>query len=207
MLTPLFMIPVLHGILQLSVPKWVLKIPTFAVLILLITGMTSVILETKDVKQMLPPIIALSILAVASIFLVKHFYEVKEIWIILVLLLLNIRALYSIVALPQRMTQNPYQTEKEQGYAIAALTNGNELEMYHSNLNLTMSWYISTRRNSILKTQRTPKDLNAFYLIPAEILTDRENTTTYYTFVRRYLDQPFELVKFKNYFPEMPKHE
>jgi len=121
--------------------------------------------------------------------------------------LLTVRLLNSEVLLPERIASSPYQLEKKQSIEIAKITKGEDLAMYHSNVNLTMSWYLSIYRKEIPHTERYEFDKSSFYLVPQDVLLDAENSTTYYTFVRRYLNKPFALVKFKKYFPEMPKNE
>jgi len=129
----------------------------------------------------------------------------RQIALVVVLFMLSARILYSAIYLPDRIYYSPYTTEKVQGKEIGDMTKGESLAMYHSNVNLTMLWYIAVGREDLPITQRDDFKLNSFYLVPSEVLSDRSNVRTYYRFRRRYLDKPFELVKFTEYFPDMPK--
>lgn len=128
-------------------------------------------------------------------------------WKELIALLFIARIAYTYTVIPERVSKSDYLTEKHQGEYIARITQGEKLAMYHSNVNLTMNWYISTARNEPLNTKLDNDSFyfDEFYLVPANVLTDTSNYKTYFTFVRRYLRQPFELVKFHKYFPPMPK--
>jgi len=144
------------------------------------------------------------IVVLAAMWIVVH-WKSKLVVTIVVLFMLSARILYSAIYLPDRIYYSPYTTEKVQGKEIADLTKGEKLAMYHSNVNLTMLWYIAVGREDLPVTQRADFELNSFYLVPTEVLSDRTNVRTYYRFRRRYLDKPFELVKFTDYFPDMPK--
>lgn len=131
-------------------------------------------------------------------------------WKFFIVNLLLIRVLFSFVVIPDRFDEyNEYVIEKHEGQRIGMITEGQPLAMYHSNVNLTMSWYIENVRNEELKTKRDGDhfSFDEFYLVPAEVLKDSTNYTTYFSFTRRYLHKPFKLVKFHRYFPEMPKAE
>ena len=112
---------------------------------------------------------------------------------------------YSAYLIPFKTATGPYQQEKLEAQEIAAITKNQPLAMYHSNVSLTMNWYLTIERNDMLKTETSDHDIDAFYLVPSEVISDTTNADTYFTFVRRYKQKPFSLVKFKRYFPDMPK--
>ncbi len=123
----------------------------------------------------------------------------------LVFVLIVGRVAYTQGIVPLRVKTGPYLNEKQEARQIAELTKDQPLAMYHSNVSLTMNWYTTIGRQTTLETQTNDHDFNSFYLVPTEVIKDSTNVETYFTFVRRFEQKPFSLVKFKHRFPEMPK--
>lgn len=203
MLTPFILYPtmvVLMNRFKDSKAAWL------NLLLAMLTGAGIYIMQSRQNVEGIVSMTELLILiaVLAAMWMVVH-WKSKLVVTIVVLFMLSARILYSAIYLPDRIYYSPYTTEKVQGKEIADLTKGEKLAMYHSNVNLTMLWYIAVGREDLPVTQRANFELNSFYLVPTEVLSDRTNVRTYYRFRRRYLDKPFELVKFTDYFPDMPK--
>jgi len=202
MLMPLLLFPTIHESYNyLKNQKF--DIATSAILIITIVG-PIIYLIFSGLEGSIVIVVVLSITIALIAF---RAIQQRKSWLSIILLLLTLRFFNSVIVLPERVKNSPYQLEKLQAAEIAEITKGEELAMYHSNVNLTMSWYLSLYRKDIPYTERYTFDKSSFYLVPQDVLSDEENNITYYTFVRRYLNKPFALVKFKKYFPEMPKEE
>lgn len=126
-------------------------------------------------------------------------------WFAPVMVLIALRLSYSALMVPFRVETGPYLEEKQLALRMAEIVKDEPVYMYHCNVSLSMNWYISASSGRMLTTKRADFDSDAFYLVPDDVITDRENVVVFDTFVRRYLRKPMSLVKFKNYFPPMPK--
>ncbi len=135
----------------------------------------------------------------------KIFKEIEKLVQSLLITLIVARFIFSMTIVPMKVETGPYLTEKKQAEEIVEIVKNEPMGMYFSNVSLTMNWYISSARKQTLATEQSNFNLQSFYLIPTEVLLDPENVEVYYTFVRRYESKHFSLVKFKKYFPEMPK--
>lgn len=203
MLTPFLLfvlLPVFQNMIRPKNMLWTI-IGFFAVIVV-----GSIVLLVSGNSE-LPEISKVSWIAAVSVLLTFILFRSQYMLLIVPVILLSARMLYTETVLPARVAKSPFELEKQQAQDIAVLTKGSELEMYHSNVNLTMAWYLAIERGDIPITQRYPVNMEAFYLVPSDVLTDSENIDTYYTFVRRHLHKPFQLVRFRHYFPEMPKYE
>jgi 4-amino-4-deoxy-L-arabinose transferase-like glycosyltransferase len=204
MLTPLLLIPCLYAVYELIKSKATRQIALAVsfLLILLPLGLFYFTHNTMDVSPVFG--IALCILGLVGIGLI-HKNVAKPAVYLLVLGLIISRLGYSQYMVPFRVETGPYQQEKIQGKEIAAITMGEGLDMYSSNVALTMNWYMTVDRQETVHTKTKDFSFESYYLVPTEVIKDTANVDTYYTFVRRYESKPFSLVKFKHRFPEMPK--
>lgn len=157
-------------------------------------------------KEIFPSLWVMIFILVTGI-LVYGFMRLKSLSTSLLVLscLLIIRIGYSETMVPFRVKTGPYLKEKEEALKFAAICGDEKTYMYHSNLSLTMNWYFSVERMQMLETRRKDFAMNAYYFVPSDVITDSENVEVFDTFVRRFGNKKFMLVKFRHYFPSMPK--
>lgn len=208
MLTPFLLIPSIAACVHVLKSSMINKVGSILAWIAVLSVGGMYFYVTYDYGQMelniLLPIILVIIGIVGIILLSKS--DIKP-WGLyaLVFSLLIARIGYSGIMVPFRVATGPYLTEKTQGLEIAKITKNEPLAMYNCNVSLTMNWYVTIAKNQSLETQTKDYSFDSYYLVPTEVIRDTSNIETYYTFVRRYKQKPYQLVKFKHRFPEMPK--
>jgi 4-amino-4-deoxy-L-arabinose transferase-like glycosyltransferase len=149
----------------------------------------------------------LLVFALALILLFFAFYKKSDGLMLMIFLLCTIRLGMDIIIIPERIKTSEYTREKNEAHEIANITKGKSLSMYCSNLHHNSTFYITLARFELLKIKTKPSQYqkDEFYLIPKTLITDSLNTTYYYSFVRRFGNMPFALVKFNNEFPRSLK--
>ncbi|MBO6516207.1 MAG: hypothetical protein JJ975_06625, partial [Bacteroidia bacterium] len=208
MLTPFLLIPSLYALYRtvnasVRIKKMGIWIPGIAFLVALIFGMVVSSKISFPFSELFVGLICMAlILFVTDVLKVEFQYPLTY---SLLIILVVIRIAYTNSVVPIRIETGPYLTEKTEGLEIARLSKYDQLAMYHSNISLTMNWYITTARNQTLETETSNHNLSSMYLVPTEVIKDTSNVDTYFNFVRRYEQKPFSLVKFKRSFPAMPK--
>ncbi len=204
MLTPFLLIPCLYAVYELIKSKTSQQL-ALAVSFLLVALPIGLFFFTNGTMNVSPVFaVVLSVLGLVGVWFI-HKNVAKPSVYLLVLGLVISRLGYSHYMVPFRVETGPYQQEKIQGKEIAAITLDDGLDMYSSNVALTMNWYITVDRLKTVHTKTKDFSFDSYYLVPTEVIKDTANVDTYYTFVRRYESKPFSLVKFKHRFPEMPK--
>jgi len=207
MLIPFFLFPIFEAMRLLISKLNSMIFKLFAVLALLL-GLAIPLFVHRELPELsMSPMLVLGVLLFASTVLlwkVSDFKNFKSLYS-MVAILIVFRLIYSSFMVPYRIATGPYQAEKLKAQQIAHTVGQSPLHMYHSNVSLTMNWYLSVERRQIVTTKRNDFQLDAFYLVPDDVLIDSNNVQVFDTFVRRFEHKPFSLVKFKEYFPQMPK--
>ncbi|MFT4523281.1 MAG: 4-amino-4-deoxy-L-arabinose transferase-like glycosyltransferase [Bacteroidia bacterium] len=208
MLIPFILVPTLAAYLHIFTDKQTaLVAKVFLVLsISAVIGMAAFIhFDNKlniSVMDVIVAVVLINVLISSYLYLKKTQFQPL---IFVVVALCIVRIGYSQFMVPWRITTGPYQQEKDEAKRIISNTDANPVYMYHSNVSLTMNWYMSIEKNQMITTERTPTNMNAFYLVPSDVLKDSSNVVVHDTFVRRFKQKPFSLVTFTSYFPPMPK--
>ncbi|MBI1306136.1 MAG: hypothetical protein GC181_05930 [Bacteroidetes bacterium] len=207
MLIPFFIVPLLWaGWEIISTPKIRPSLWVAAIGLTSLTVLISISKHYEDSGGWIPGfLIVLFFTALVSALF--YYHKLPPMPAMLVLVLILIRITYSQYSLPMRVHTGVYEKEKNEALRFAAICKDEPTFMYHSNVSQTMNWYFSSARMKMLTTKRSGFVMDAYYFVPSDVLTDRENVVVFDTFVRRYGSKPFELVKFKNYFPPMPKEK
>lgn len=209
MLTPFLLIPSLYACMKMisqeNMARIIYSISTLVLLAsLIITHPPAGIIGPPPPVKESVNVLVLGFLFFYQIFRLTRKFKAPPI-LVLVSALVILRVCYTQFVVPFRVDTGPYLTEKTEGKRIAEITSGEPLAMYHGNIALTMNWYITIHRKEMLTTQTKDFDFSSYYLVAKEVIRDTSNVDTYFTFVRRFEQKPFELVKFKYRFPEMPK--
>ena len=208
MLTPFLLTALLFAGLEadkrdMSVFKWFAY--TISFLLIISPILMWIAHHNYAVSSSLTIALTFSLLGLIGLFLALKLHAPKLPFTAIIIGLIVFKFGYSTYEVPFKTVTGPYQQEKLEAQQIAKITKNQPLAMYHSNVSLTMNWYLTVDRNDMLKTETSDHNINAFYLVPTEVISDTTNADTYFTFVRRYQKKPFSLVKFKRYFPDMPK--
>ena len=122
----------------------------------------------------------------------------------LLFLLIVIRFGFDSIVIPERAKTGETTQDKKEALEIAKIVGTEPLAMFNSNLHHSSTYYLTRQRQAVLPiaTTKDSCDKNTYYLTPTDLIKDSASTPVHYTFVRRYMNKPFSLVKFKNGFPK-----
>lgn len=140
-------------------------------------------------------------LILAAILILKSHNRYKPYYLFIFLMLVRIG--FDLVIIPERTFTNPQNLEKHQAKEMAKITERCPIVLVDNHVNYAMGYYLSHYKNAILplKTGDSSLSVNDYYLLPTEVLNDTMDYSIEYTFVRRYNQTPFSLVKFRNEVP------
>ena len=125
----------------------------------------------------------------------------------LLFLLIVVRFGFDSIIIPERAKTGETTQDKKEALEIAEIVGHEPLAMFNSNLHHSSTYYL-TRERQVLLPIATSKDTfnkKKYYLTPSDLIIDSARTTIHYTFVRRHMNKPFSLVKFKSGFPKKKK--
>jgi hypothetical protein len=122
----------------------------------------------------------------------------------LLFLLIVVRFGFDSIVIPERAKTGETTQDKKEALEIAKIVGTGPLAMFNSNLHHSSTYYLTRQRQAVLPIAKTKDscDKNTYYLTPTDLIKDSASTPVHYTFVRRYMNKPFSLVKFKNGFPK-----
>lgn len=213
MLIPLFIIPFLSAFyrwmedLEEHQMRWINTALQSLIRMVALTALVVLLLFSWHLPLHPGDRILLILLVFLAIIFDVVFLQERHLWWAKILfILLGVRIIFNTTVIPQRSMDGSYVLEKQQALEIAAITGNEPLAMYHSNVHLNMSWYMTLAKQQIIPMKTTGFQLEEWYLCPADVLHDPGNEIVHYEFVRRFEQKPFKLLKFRTYFPEMPKH-